>query len=139
MRLITQARSLRSQATADILGTTLGAKAGRYLDLCLEKAPDLEERIRDAQVLAAVGEGPEMPVELGHGGTWKYWLEEEFPASEELLPDVLRVDEEFDRLNTELRLLRDGVKFGDVDSPSAFGGSLSANDDDETPARSLTK
>jgi hypothetical protein len=132
LRLVTAARSLRHRATPAILETNLGAKAAKYLDLCLEKGPDLEERIRDAQVLAAVGEGPEIPVEFTQGGTWKHWMEEAFPASEALLPDILRVDEEFDRLNSELRLLRDGVKFGESStSPAekARSGSLGSVED----------
>ena len=81
-------------------------RAREVLEKCLETAPELEERIRDARVLAAVRRGPDYPQELMENSAWLHWLQEAIPSIE-LLPEEFTEDEEFLQVQTELRLLRD--------------------------------
>ena len=81
-------------------------RAREVLEKCLATAPELEERIKDARVLAAVRRGPEFPVELTENSVWLHWLHEAIPSIEHL-PAEFSEDEEFLEVQTELRLLRD--------------------------------
>ncbi len=123
--LMVKGRDLRTRG-GNLTELSLTAqRALTVLQECLAKAPDLEERVRDARVLAAVGEGPDVPFELDEGKSWLHWLEEAIPTIE-LLPVEFTEDEEFLRVQTELRLLRDGAKYADSGSldrpgPGALG------------------
>jgi len=108
--LILAGRQLLTRADQVPEDSLLGQQARRLLAECLAKAPEFEDRVRDARVLAAVGEGPELPAELTEGTTWLHWIQNTIPPLN-LLPEVLTVDEEYQRMNTELRLIRDGAKF----------------------------
>jgi hypothetical protein len=113
--LMVKGRDLRTRG-GNLTELSLTAqRALTVLQECLAKAPDLEERVRDARVLAAVGEGPDVPFELDEGKSWLHWLEEAIPTIE-LLPVEFTEDEEFLRVQTELRLLRDGAKYADSGS-----------------------
>ena len=82
-------------------------RAREVLEKCLATAPELEERIKDARVLAAVRRGPELSAELTENSAWLHWLQEAIPSIEHL-PAEFSEDEEFLQVQTELRLLRDG-------------------------------
>lgn len=96
-------------------------RAREVLEKCLATAPELEERIRDARVLAAVRRGPDYPQELTENSAWLHWLRDAMPSIE-LLPTEFSEDEEFLQVQTELRMLRDsfpaGSKTQSLDRPA---------------------
>jgi hypothetical protein len=117
--LMTQGRDLRTRGGNLSEPGETALRARTVLDQCLARAPDLEERVRDARVLAAVGGEPDVPFELAEGTSWLHWLEEAIPTID-LLPVEFTEDDEFLRVQAELRLLRDSVKqnaSGSLDRP----------------------
>ena len=100
-------------------------RARVVLEACLAKGPELEDRVRDAQVLAAIGDGPDMPAEFTEGSTWLHWLQEAIPSIE-LLPAEFKEDEAYLRVQAELRLLRDGAKYSPAKSLEASIGDSGA-------------
>lgn len=85
-------------------------RAWRVLEECMGRMPELQDRVRDARALAVLGDSCDSPRELEADGSWLHWLQEAIPTIE-LLPPEFSEDEEFLRVQTQLRLLRDGVKF----------------------------
>ena len=85
-------------------------RAWRVLEECMARMPELQDRVRDARALAVLGDSCDAPSELEADGSWLHWLQQAIPTIE-LLPPEFSEDEEFLRVQTQLRLLRDGVKF----------------------------
>lgn len=112
--LINSGERLQKKMTVAAKNSELGAKACRLLQECLARAPEFEERVRDARVLAAVDEIQDAPIEFSEGRTWLHWIQNALPNLDSL-PDVMKVDEEYVRMNAELRLLRDAPKTVSLD------------------------
>ena len=108
--LMLNGRHLATKGDALVVLEEIPRRALKLLKECLERSPELEDRVKDARVLAAIGEGPELPEELNAGGTWLHWLQNAIPSLD-LMPVEFTEDEEYLRLQTELRLLRDGAKY----------------------------
>ena len=108
--LMLNGRHLATKGDALVVLEEVPRRALKLLKECLERSPELEDRVKDARVLAAIGEGPELPEELTSGGTWLHWLQNAIPSID-LMPVEFTEDEEYLRLQTELRLLRDGAKY----------------------------
>lgn len=104
--LILAGKQMLTKASRLAGDSPLGQKAEQLLTECLARAPEFEERVRDARVLAVVDTGADVPVELSEGRTWLHWIQDAIPTLG-LLPDALLIDEEYHRMNAELRLLRD--------------------------------
>ena len=94
------------------------AKARDVLANCLEKAPEMAGRVKDARALALVGKDWQIPAELEAGSLWLHWLEHAIPTIE-LLPLEFSEYEDDVRIHTELRMMRDRVQFSR--SPSMDG------------------
>lgn len=86
------------------------AKARDVLANCLEKAPEMANRVKDARALALVGKDWQIPAELEAGSLWLHWLEHAIPSIE-LLPLEFSEYEDDVRIHTELRMMRDRVQF----------------------------
>lgn len=109
-KLVTSGQALHARGETLPMDEIMPERAWRVLSDCLAKAPELEDRVRDARTLAVLGEDCELPPELEPEGSWLHWLQEAIPSIE-LLPPEFEDDEEYLRVQTQLRLLRDGVKF----------------------------
>ena len=109
-KLVTSGQALHARGETLPMDEIMPERAWRLLNDCLAKAPELEDRVRDARTLAVLGEDCDLPPELEPEGSWLHWLQEAIPSIE-LLPPEFEDDEEYLRVQTQLRLLRDGVKF----------------------------
>jgi hypothetical protein len=116
--LLNSGRQLKANSSRLTTQSVPAQRARVVLEACLSKGPELEDRVRDAQVLAAVGEGPDLPAEFTEGSTWLHWLQEAIPSIE-LLPVEFKEDEAYLRVQAELRMLRDGAKYQPVKSLEA--------------------
>ncbi len=116
--LLNNGRQLKADSSRLTTQSVPAQRARVVLEACLSKGPDLEDRVRDAQVLAAVGEGADLPAEFNEGSTWLHWLQEAIPSIE-LLPVEFKEDEAYLRVQAELRLQRDGAKYQSVNSLEA--------------------
>jgi hypothetical protein len=112
-RFLLDLSNLRSRADLLLEGvavfgslTTIPEQARKILLECLRRFPELEDRVKDARVLAALGDAPTLP-ELEAGGTWLHWLQEAIPTIATLPPEF-HDDEAYFRLKAELRLLKEG-------------------------------
>lgn len=105
-----EGRSLIQRGSSLESDQLMPQRAWRVLEECMARMPELQDRVRDARALAVLGESCESPRELETDGSWLHWLQEAIPTIE-LLPPEFSEDEEFLRVQTQLRLLRDGVKF----------------------------
>ena len=108
--LITRANHLMEDSTALEPLESAHAKARDVLANCLEKAPELANRVKDARALALVGKDWQIPAELEAGSLWLHWLENAIPTIE-LLPLEFSEHEDDVRIHAELRMMRDRVQF----------------------------
>jgi hypothetical protein len=122
-RLVASAHSLHTRGAALELNGIMPQRAWRVLEDCLAKAPEFEDRVRDAQALAVLGEDCELPTQLEPEGSWLHWLQEAIPTIE-LLPPEFTEDDAYLRVQTQLRLLRDGVKYPESGSLDRAADSL---------------
>ena len=128
-----EGRSLIQRGSSLESDQLMPQRAWRVLEECMARMPELQDRVRDARALAVLGEGCESPHELEADGSWLHWLQEAIPTIE-LLPPEFSEDEEFIRVQTQLRLLRDGVKFPELKSLGPRV-SLDSGDDWANPNR----
>ncbi len=133
-RLLTAGHELVKKAVPEAAMSAVAQRALAVLNRCLATAPELEERLKDAHVLAIVGDDTELPPELTEGGTWLHWLQESIPTID-LLPEEFTEDEEYLQVQTALRMLRDGAKFPSNESLDQPRGSLDDRRDDEPDSR----
>jgi hypothetical protein len=82
-------------------------RARTVLEECLNRAPELEERVKDARVLAAIGD-MDGPVEFSAGTTWLHWLQDAIPTLA-LLPQEFHEDDAYLRIQGELRVMKDST------------------------------
>jgi hypothetical protein len=85
--------------------SAVAVRAERVLHSVIAKLPELEQRLRDARVLVALGDqgaGMLNPEDVA----WLHWLHNALPTPE-TLPHTLLEDEEYLRLRAQLRVAQE--------------------------------